>query len=338
MPHRLPFFFVFRVGAIALIAFALYRTLTVPPLALEEQALLVRQSGIERVPVSQLPQWQVDSLQAARLIASGATVLDARGKLLPLPRLGRNTFPGAIAVDWRSFSAPAPAQGDRSARGRLHLEDLVLTEKLQALGVSRDIPVVVVGSGRRGWGEEGRIVWMLRTLGHERAVFTDRGYGALARAVGDLDITTMAKPTVPGDFIVRRNPQWSIAKEELRARLDEVVILDARSPKEFKGATPFGETRSGHIPGARSFHFRETIDSNGRILPRAQLQARLQALGIKPTDTIVSYCTGGVRSAWLTAILADLGYDARNYAGSMWEWSAGVPTDYPLERSGTQTR
>ena len=329
MPNKLPLPLVFSVGAIALIALALHRTLTAPPLALDAQAALVRQSEIEQAP---LPTWQVDAFQAAELIAAGATVLDARGKLLPFPRLGRDPFPGAIAVDWRAFSAPAPAPDDRSVRGRLHPEDRILTEKLQTLGISHEIPVVVVGAGKRGWGEEGRIVWMLRTLGHERAVFTDTGYWELGRAVRDLKITTMAKPTIPGDFIVRRSPQWTITQEELRAQLDHIVILDARSPKEFKGATPFGETRGGHIPGARSFHFRETIGANGRVLSAEVLLARLQDLGIQPTDTIVTYCTGGVRSAWLTAILVDLGYDARNYAGSMWEWSAGTPRDYPLER------
>ncbi|MEO0946962.1 MAG: rhodanese-like domain-containing protein [Cyanobacteria bacterium J06641_5] len=322
---------VFSVGAAALVALALYRALTVSPLALDDRVNLARQSEVARVP---LPQWQVDSLQAAQLIASGATVLDARGKIMPFPRLGRDLFPGAIAVDWRAFSAPAPTQGALSARGRLHPDDRVLTEKLQALGISRDVPVVVVGSGQRGWGEEGRIVWMLRTLGHERAVFPDAGYQALARVVADLKVTAMAQPTIPGDFVVRRSPEWTITKEELRAQLGEVVILDARSPQEFNGATPFGETRAGHIPSARSFHWRETIGANGQILPREQLQARLQALDIQPNDTVVIYCTGGVRSAWLTAVLVDLGYDARNYAGSMWEWSASAPEDYPLEPTG----
>lgn len=333
MPSRMSFVLLKRglAGfAISLLAYQLYWLLALPPVLKEEPPGLAQQW---ETAIDSIPQWQVDPATAANWVAGGATVLDARGKLFPFPQLGPNYLPGAIAIDWRAFSAPA--KGDRSVRGRLHPENRVLTDKLQALGIDRDVPVIVVGAGRRGWGEEGRIVWMLRSLGHERVVFVDGGYRALAKAVRELQVLRMVQPSVPGDFVVRRSPQWTITKEELRDRLSDlnnIVILDARSPQEFQGATPYGEQRGGHIPGARSLHFRETLGPDGRVLPRDRLQARLQELDIKPTDTIVSYCTGGVRSAWLTAILVDMGYDARNYAGSMWEWSAGNPDEYPLER------
>ncbi|MGF1520500.1 MAG: rhodanese-like domain-containing protein [Nodosilinea sp.] len=45
---------------------------------------------------------------------------------------------------------------------------------------------------------------------------------------------------------------------------------------------------------------------------------------------ILAYCTSGVRSAWLTAVLVDMGFDAKNYPGSMWEWSAGDRDQNPL--------
>ena len=31
-------------------------------------------------------------------------------------------------------------------------------------------------------------------------------------------------------------------------------------------------------------------------------------------------------------LLNDLGYKARNYAGSMWEWSAQAAEEYPLQK------
>ena len=60
---------------------------------------------------------------------------------------------------------------------------------------------------------------------------------------------------------------------------------------------------------------------------------RLKKAGIPSNKQVVVYCTGGVRSGWLVMLLADLGYkDARNYAGSMWEWAARPAKDYPLTR------
>ena len=294
----------------------------------------VAADALESVRVDEVDfatRWRVDPETAARAVARGAVLLDARPLRLPawLPRRHR-ALAGAIAVDWRDYS-------DRSARqlrGRLHPDDRVLAAKLQALGIDRQRPVVVAGSPLQGWGEDGRLVWMLRTLGHERAVLVDGGYRALARAaVAD----GKPKPVLqPGHFVPQRSQQWTIEKEELQKLLKEgkTVILDARSPAEYAGATPHGETRGGRLPGARSLHFRTLVGSDGYLLPPSQIEARLQAIGIAPTDRIVTYCTGGIRSAWLTAILVDLGYDARNYAGSMWEWSAGEPDDFPLTNAG----
>ena len=44
---------------------------------------------------------------------------------------------------------------------------------------------------------------------------------------------------------------------------------------------------------------------------------------------VVTYCTGGVRSAFVAAALTSAGYvDVRNYAGSWWEYAA---TELPVE-------
>jgi thiosulfate/3-mercaptopyruvate sulfurtransferase len=51
----------------------------------------------------------------------------------------------------------------------------------KALGVSGDVPVVVVACSVKGWGEDGRIVWTLRTLGHPAAVFVDGAPGIKAK-------------------------------------------------------------------------------------------------------------------------------------------------------------
>ncbi|MDJ1183659.1 sulfurtransferase [Roseofilum casamattae] len=266
-------------------------------------------------------RWVVDATEAKQLIEAGAILLDARG------RGAKGQLQGAIPVRWQDFSP-----NDAIHRGQLLEDDRQLTEKLQGLGISADRPVVVFANPPEGWGEDGRIVWMLRTLGHSQAVMVDGGFAALVQADvperEDKPLTPM-----PGDFVVQRNPDWAIAKEELQEQLrgDNVVIIDSREPREFAGKTPYGERRGGHIPGAVNLYFKDFLQSNGMLLSQPDILRNLAEVGITGEIEVIVYCTGGIRSAWLAAMLVTLGINVRNYAGSMWEWSASPAESYPLE-------
>lgn len=270
-------------------------------------------------------QWVVGAERARQLLAGGATLLDARPRRLQ----GWRPVPGAIPVSWKEFSQPK-----QPWRGKLLEDDRLLTEKLQAIGVFQDKPVLVFGDPAKGWGEEGRIVWMLRSLGHKKTLLVDGGYRN--SAIASIQATNKAASTPPnrGDFVVKRVGNWQIGREELRASLakNNLVILDAREKREYFGKTPYGERRGGRIPGAIHFYYKDLLAKNGLLLSREEIVAKLEQKGITPTAEIAIYCTGGVRSAWLTSVLADLGYKAKNYPGSMWEWSAGSPLRYPLEK------
>lgn len=276
-------------------------------------------ASIARAEMPDTSHWVVDAAKARELLAEGGILLDARGQDLKDER----PVEGAIPVVWEEFTNP-----DLPNKGLLLEDDAVLTEKLRALGISEAIPVVAVADSARGWGEDGRIVWTLRTLGHENTFLVDGGVGALL-AEGD----PMLKPVaVPGDFTVARTEAYEIKKEELVTLIDkpDVVILDTREPREYAGGTPYGESRGGHIPGARHIFFRDLVGPDGRIVKGAALKARLAELGVSENTQVVSYCTGGIRSGFVTAVLNDLGVNARNYAGSMWEWSAQDEASYPL--------
>lgn len=267
--------------------------------------------------------WIVTPSEAIALIQDGATVLDARTKLIP--QFG--TIEGAIAVSWRQFS-----QTQSPNQGKLLTNDAQLSQRLQDVGIFQAQPVVVLGDPQRGWGEDGRIVWMLRTLGHHQAVLVDGGYPALVAAGMPTKRAIASTATPKGDFIVRRTSTWEVERDALQAAIgrSDVVILDVREQREFNGNTPYGERRGGHLPGAKHLHFRELLDESGAILPSDQLLSVLAEQGIMRDDVIISYCTGGVRSGWVTSVLTAHGFTAKNYAGSMWEWSTLSPDHYPL--------
>ena len=280
-----------------------------------------------QVPVSFEQRWIVSATEAKQLIEQGATLLDVRRQGLTTKRLH-----GAIAVHWKHFSPQ-----EAIARGRLLDDDDRLTQRLQALGISTHTPVVVFGNPPHGWGEEGRIVWMLRTLGHSQAVLVDGGFQALMSAQVPLQKGTVTTPQ-PGDFVVQRDTSWDIQRDDLRDTLNvsNLVIIDTREPREFAGKTPYGEQRGGHIPGAVNLYFKEFLRQDGRLLEPQAIRTRLQALGITSDTQIVVYCTGGIRSGWLTSVFVTLGFSVKNYAGSMWEWSAAAAEQYPLETLGTR--
>ena len=264
-------------------------------------------------------QWVIEADEARALLASGALLLDTRGQDLK----DAQPLPGSVPVVWQDFTNP-----DLPNKGQLLAEDAVLTEKLRILGVSTAVPVIAVADTAQGWGEDGRIVWTLRTLGHDQAYLVNGGIAALL-AAGDLAVTPVA---TPGDFTVARNEAYEITKEELLTLIEkpDVVILDTREPREYAGETPYGETRGGHVPGAKHIFCKDLVGADGKVLAGDALKARLADLGVGADTQVVSYCTGGIRSGFVTAVLNNAGVKARNYAGSMWEWSASDPATYPL--------
>ncbi|MEE8408642.1 MAG: rhodanese-like domain-containing protein [Myxococcota bacterium] len=53
------------------------------------------------------------------------------------------------------------------------------------------------------------------------------------------------------------------------------------------------------------------------------IRAKLAALGIASDTTVVTYCTAGVRAAFVQAVLVDAGFGrVANYDGSWWEWAS----------------
>ncbi len=270
-------------------------------------------------------QWIISPIQAQELVAQGATILDARSCQI----FNYQTLSNTTCISWQEFS-----QSQLPFKGNLLTDDKILTEKLQAIGIFNNQSVVVFSDTINGWGEDGRIVWMLRSLGHQKAFLVDGGFAALIKA--GFPRVNFAKNSYKsrGDFVVKRNENWQITKKELKENLDNdnLVIIDSREPREYAGKTPYGEQRGGHIPGAIHIYFKDWLDDNGMLLSRDKILEMLAKKGITRDKNVVTYCTGGVRSAWSNSVLADLGFEVKNYSGSMWEWSASDADIYPLDQ------
>src|SRR5258706_14245766 len=98
----------------------------------------------------------VPASDAARLVDSGATVLDARKQ----SAFRQGHLPRAQPIDWQDF------RDGWGRTGRLDDDPARIAKKLGALGVDERRPILVHGAAAGGFGEEGRGAWMLASLGH----------------------------------------------------------------------------------------------------------------------------------------------------------------------------
>ncbi|MGH3585025.1 MAG: sulfurtransferase [Pseudonocardia sp.] len=244
-------------------------------------------------------------------------------------------LPGAVFVDLdRVLSAP-PGAGT----GRHPLPDPeVFAEGMCRAGIADTDAVIAYD--RVGGVFAARLVWMLRVLGLDAAVL-DGGPGAWP---GEPESGDVSPP--PSTFTARPFPPERLAdfdevvrlsRTRTRGEKPDAVLLDARDADRYAGVPHPLDTRSGHIPGARSLPCREHVDADGWLLHRAQLRARLEAVGVNAPDTpVVSSCGSGVTACHTLLVMEHVGVGAgRLYPGSWSQWSA---SDQPIAVGGPTRR
>jgi thiosulfate/3-mercaptopyruvate sulfurtransferase len=126
------------------------------------------------------------------------------------------------------------------------------------------------------------------------------------------------------------------------------VLLDARPSDQFAGAEPpcapasasclqIPQERRGHIPGARSFFWMNTLVSreNPVVKPMHDIhEGMLASLGADAPQvrTIVTYCRTGMQASFAYFVARWIGYpDVRLYDGSFIQWSGLPASGYPVE-------
>ena len=288
------------------------------------------------LPLPERPDLVVEAERAAQFIGhAGVSFVDARAS----HRYLRGHVPGAVHVDWRDFVSSQRKHPD----GRLAVDSTYLGGVLGGLGVSGDDWVIVLGDPLNGWGEDGRIAWTLMSLGVDRLSLVNGGFPAWEASGLPVQRGRIRRPPVPwraslrDDYVARKRDVIDIVD---RGGAWDYVLVDVRSSGEFRGAFDaprHGVLRPGHIPTSVNLPWRELLAEDGRFLPREKLEGLLIPRGVRPDAQIVTYCTGGVRSAHTWFVLHWLGYPSvRSYAGSLWEWS--MDRGLPVEKGGHRPR
>jgi thiosulfate/3-mercaptopyruvate sulfurtransferase len=218
------------------------------------------------------------------------------------PDFGRRAYldahiPGAVFVDLEQELSEPPGPGGRHPLPTAERFAAAMTRA----GVGDGTFVVAYGTVA---GAE-RLWWLLRHFGHDACAVIDLGAWRGPLATGEESVE-------PAEFVPRERRGDTVGRDELAARLRELVVVDARAANRFHGEPSPLDPVPGHVPGAVNAPWTEPLPA----LPEGEL---------------VAYCGSGVSACAVLHRLHLAGREGRLYPGSWSEW-AQYP-ELPVERS-----
>ncbi|AHI06237.1 thiosulfate sulfurtransferase [Bdellovibrio bacteriovorus W] len=243
----------------------------------------------------QVGEWSVKNLLKAE-----AVILDAR----PAFEFNLSHAPNSVNVRWEDFS-----QANPMSRGVLEPDHFALARRLALIGVSPETRVIVLGKGKQGAGEEGRIAWTLKVLGVQE-VFTL------------VHTSFRAQNPRPEQSLVKNKPYWNPPVEDsLQLSLKDfkadavktnTFVLDVRSQSEFSHRSL--KQNSKFKGKVLHVEWKEFFKDDG--LPNKKVIETLAAQGIQPQSRLIVISNHGVRSGAVTYALQYLGFNkVANFAG-----------------------
>lgn len=227
----------------------------------------------------------------AEKISADTVILDAR---IPF-QYDLGHLSESISLQWQDFS-------DRDNPLALPVNLDPLARRLARYGISPSTPVLVVGEGRSGRGEEGRLAWALVGMGIQRVQMRDIDSVALPR-------------TTQGPSGRKVAPLWEVSKKSVsrvslspgeflrvalspRSGLKDPVVIDVRPEREYlaRGQVDFGAI---NIP------WTEFLDEDGG--PQLELRERLESIGVT-VDRRVILVDQDIRTGAAFMTLRQLGF------------------------------
>lgn len=258
--------------------------------------------GCAQAPTKTFDQSQV-RMKDREVVSDQVIVVDAR----PSFQYEMSRVPGSIPMQWRDFS-----EKEERFEGLLEKDLFFHTRRLARMGIGPESQIIVLGNGKKGSGEEGRVAWTLRYLGITNVKFARADQFSLsgsAKTPPPRPAVEIWKPNFNEGLILTKTQFLNVVHQP-RMEKDAPVIIDVRPVEEYTGKQ--GPKVSVDY-GAVNIPWTEFITDSGA--PNPELTAKLEAVGIGKNRSIALVDWNGLRSGLVTVVLRDLGYKAANFAG-----------------------
>ena len=220
----------------------------------------------------------------------------------------KGTVEGAIATTWQELCTCDESYGKAGDEGWGKIPETEdLAERLGKLGMSKEKELILLGETLNGWGDDARVLWELVAAGYENVKMVDGGYAAVEKAGVPIQ-KGASEPKAVEVMIDSIDKTHVMETEELQNNYNEYKIIDVRTDKEYEGATKYNEAQGGHLPGAIHLRYTDLFREDGTLRSKADIEKVLTDAGISKDDKIVTYCTGGIRSAYSQLVYEMAGY------------------------------
>ncbi len=205
------------------------------------------------------------------------------------------------------------------------LPDRICLERLlgDSLGISNTMWVIIYSE--RSNPNATFLAWILDFLGHKKFGILNGGWEKWS---SERHPITQAYPSlVPKKFFGKAIRETLAEKKWVRDRMSakDVVIVDARPPKQYSGEEG-DEIRRGHIPGARNIFWETTLEGDEirTWKKKGDLEKLFADYEVMKDKKIIVHCRTGREASHVYFTLKHiLGFpNVRLYRGSWVEWSA----------------
>ncbi|MBI3780413.1 MAG: sulfurtransferase [candidate division NC10 bacterium] len=196
--------------------------------------------------------------------------------------------------------------------------DYELEEILGQLGITGE--TMVVAYDDQGGLNASRLFYTLGYAGHGKMALLNGGltkWVAEGRSLA-IEVSRVAKTV----YRVHPDTGRVASGRWIAANLGKpnLALVDARSPKEFRGEDVRAK-RGGHIPGAANIEWTQNLTADKTFKSADELLNLYEKAGVTKDKTTVTYCQTMHRASLSYFALRLLGYpDVRGYDRSWSEW------------------
>lgn len=224
-------------------------------------------------------------------------------------------------------------QGTVKGVKEMMLPTAELEKLLGAKGISPDSYLVLYDENVQDYST--LFFWTLDVLSHKKMAVLNGGISKWAKE--GLPISTEETKLPPTKYTAQFDPSKVATIEDIKKSLGkkEVVLVDTRAPKEFRGEELGRDVgRGGHLPGGVNVDWvnNSAMKEGFKVYKTAdELMAMYEKANVTKEKEVIVYCRTGLRCTNNYFVLKLLGYPkVKSYDASMIEWS-NIP-DLPLEK------